>query len=130
MTPDLWSTLVNRKRILVVDDQESMRDVLTDLLDLMGYDAHAVPGGDEALDSLGDWSVDLVISDLNMPGMDGLELMQRLHQEHPGLPVVIVTGYGTFTTERRILADGAAGYIPKPCTLTRVRDTVREALQV
>ena len=116
------------KRILVVDDQESMREMLSELLRMMGYDARAVDGGDQALQSLQDTETDLVITDLNMPGMDGMELMKRIKGLYPRLPVIIITGYGTFNTERQVLSSGADGYIPKPCTINRVQETVNQAL--
>lgn len=116
------------KRILVVDDQESMREMLSELLQMMGYETRAVEGGEQALQSLQEAATDLVITDLNMPGMDGMELMKRIKTLHPGLPVIIITGYGTFNTERQVLSSGADGYIPKPCTINRVQETVNQAL--
>ena len=115
------------KRILVVDDQESMRDMLADLLDMMGYESCTVESGPAALEQIDD-RIDLVITDLNMPEMDGIELMRRLKAQDPDLPVIVITGYGTFHTERQVLSDGADGYIPKPCTINRVQETVNTAL--
>jgi two-component system nitrogen regulation response regulator NtrX len=119
---------VGAKKILVVDDQESMREMLSELLQMMGYEARAVDGGQQALQSLQETETDLVITDLNMPGMDGMELMKRIKMLYPGLPVIIITGYGTFNTERQVLSSGADGYIPKPCTINRVQETVNQAL--
>ncbi|MCA9752872.1 MAG: response regulator [bacterium] len=116
------------KRILVVDDQESMREMLADLLDLMGLTVSTVGSGAEALRLLEDQEVDLVITDLNMPQMDGMELMKQVKAAHPGLPVIVITGYGTFNTEKQVLSNGADGYIPKPCTINRVQETVTAAL--
>lgn len=116
------------KRILVVDDQESMRDMLVDLLDTMGHEARTASGGAEALDALRREVVDLVITDLNMPQMDGLELTKRIKSTSPQVPVIVITGYGAFHTERQVLAAGADGYIPKPCTVHRVQETVNAAL--
>jgi DNA-binding NtrC family response regulator len=118
------------KRILVVDDQESMRDMLADLLDMMGHEARTASGGAEALERLRQESVDLVITDLNMPEMDGMELTKRIKSDAPDMPVIVITGYGTFHTERQVLASGADGYIPKPCTIHRVQETVNAALGV
>ena len=118
------------KKILVVDDQESMREMLSELLQMMGYEARAVDGGQQALQSLQETETDLVITDLNMPGMDGIELMKRIKMLYPGLPVIIITGYGTFNTERQVLSSGADGYIPKPCTINRVQETVHSALGI
>ncbi len=116
------------KRILVVDDQESMRDTLAELLDLLGHDTFKAAGGAEALGRLEQNDVDLVIADLNMPEMDGMELTRRIKARTPLLPVLVITGYATFHTERQVVAAGADGYIPKPCTIHRVRDSVTAAL--
>jgi len=118
------------KRILVVDDQESMRDMLADLLEMMGFESRTVESGAQALEQLGAADIDLVITDLNMPEMDGLELMKRIKARDPALPVIVITGYGTFHTERQVLSNGADGYIPKPCTINRVQETVHSALGI
>jgi DNA-binding NtrC family response regulator len=118
------------KRILVVDDQESMRQMLSDLLELMGHEPRAVEGGESALVDLRARGADLVITDLNMPIMDGMELMKQIKSEFPGTPVIIITGYGSFHTEKQVLSNGADGYIPKPCTIHRVQQTVNQALGV
>ncbi|MBZ0267363.1 response regulator [bacterium] len=119
---------MDSKRILVVDDQESMREMLADLLDMMGHEAVPVESGREALRTVAEGGIDLVITDLNMPEMDGMDLMMRLKERHPRLPVIIITGYGTFHTEKKVLSNGANGYIPKPCTIHRVQETVNAAL--
>ncbi len=116
------------KRILVVDDQESMRQMLSDLLELMGHEPRAVEGGESALRDLRAQGADLVITDLNMPVMNGMELMKQIKAEFPGTPVIIITGYGSFHTEKQVLSNGADGYIPKPCTIHRVQQTVNQAL--
>ncbi len=104
-----------------------MRDMLADLLDMMGYAPRTVPGAAEALDELERGDIDLVITDLNMPVMDGLELTKRIKARTPDLPVIVITGYGTFYTEKQVLSNGADGYIPKPCTINRVQETVSAA---
>ena len=119
---------MSRKRILIVDDQQSMRDMLADLVDMLGHEAVCAPGGQEALGELEEEPVDLVITDLNMPRMDGMALMKEIKARTPDLPVVIITGYGSFHTERQVLTNGADGYISKPCTIHRVEETVSAAL--
>lgn len=121
---------MDAKRILVVDDQESMRSMLTDLLDMMGHQTLTAAGGTEALERMRDQAIDLVITDLNMPEMDGMELTKRIKSASPDVPVIVITGYGTFHTERQVIAAGADGYIPKPCTIHRVQETVNAALGV
>ena len=114
--------------ILIVDDQESMREMLGDLIDSMGHQPRTAEGGLRALEELQNGPVDLVITDLNMPEMDGMELMKRIKELEPDLPVIVITGYGTFQTEKKVLSSGADGYIPKPCTINRVQETVNAAL--
>jgi DNA-binding NtrC family response regulator len=117
------------KRILVVDDQVSMRETLTDMLEILGYGSAAAGNGEEALQVLERETFDLVIADLNMPRMDGIELLCKIKESWPNLPVVIITGYRTVHTEKKILQKGADGFIPKPCTLKRVKEIVSAALK-
>ena len=117
--------LVDEKRsILVVDDQESMRTLLQDMLEVIGYEVTLAEGGEQALSLLQSRDFNLVLSDLNMPGMDGSALLRAIKATWPGLPVVIITGYGTFHTEKRVMKEGAAGYISKPCTLSKIEKTM------
>ncbi len=118
------------KTVLIVDDQLSMREMLSDLLDMMGHESIAVEGGSQALQQLDESDIDLVITDLNMPKMDGMELMKRIKDQTPAMPVIVITGYGTFHTEKQVISNGADGYIPKPCTIHRVQETVTAALEV
>jgi CheY-like chemotaxis protein len=113
-----------KRRILVVDDQESMRSLLKDMLEVIGYDTTLAEGGEHALSILKGTQFDLVLSDLNMPGMDGTALLRTVKAQYAGLPVVIITGYGTFHTEKRVIKEGADGYISKPCTLTKIQKTL------
>jgi DNA-binding NtrC family response regulator len=111
-------------KILVVDDQESMRTLLQDMLEVIGYEVTLAEGGEEALKSLEVSEYDLVLSDLNMPGMDGTALLRSIKSSKLDLPVVIITGYGTFHTEKRVMKEGADGYISKPCTLAKIDKTL------
>ncbi len=117
-----------RRKVLVVDDQESMRILLQDLLEAIGYGVALAGGGQQALQLLSSDSFDLVLSDLNMPGMDGTALLKEIKKRYPELPVVIITGYGTFHTEKRVMREGASGYISKPCTLAKIEKTLASIL--
>jgi DNA-binding NtrC family response regulator len=121
--------LVDEKRsILVVDDQESMRTLLQDMLEVIGYEVTLAEGGEQALSILQSGDFNLVLSDLNMPGMDGSALLRAIKATWPSLPVVIITGYGTFHTEKRVMKEGADGYISKPCTLSKIEKTMSTIL--
>ena len=116
--------VTEKRKILVVDDQESMRVLLQDMLEVIGYEVTLAEGGEQALGILRESTFDLVLSDLNMPGMDGTALLRSVKSSTPDLPVVIITGYGTFHTEKRVMREGADGYISKPCTLTKIDKTL------
>ena len=114
----------DRRRILVVDDQESMRTLLKDMLEVIGYEVTVAEGGEEALRLMEAGEFDLVLTDLNMPSMDGTALLRAIKAINAELPVVIITGYGTFHTEKRVMREGANGYISKPCTLAKIENTL------
>lgn len=117
-------SMEDRRRILVVDDQESMRSLLKDMLEVIGYEVTLAEGGEEALRLMEYSQFDLVLTDLNMPGMDGTALLRAIKSVRADLPVVIITGYGTFHTEKRVMREGANGYISKPCTLSKIESTL------
>ncbi|QSQ24443.1 response regulator [Pyxidicoccus parkwayensis] len=104
-----------KRRILVVDDSPLTRELISNLLEAVGYDTVMAGDGAEALDLADAHALDLVVTDLEMPGVDGLELTRRLkgHPAHSSLPVVILTTRGGEDDRRRGLAAGADGYITK-----------------
>ena len=113
--------------VLVVDDDESHRTLMCDLLEEMGYQATQASDGREALRLLGGYLPAAVLLDLRMPVMSGWEVLEALRQM-PGarqVPVIIVSAYG-FEWEASLV--GAAGYISKPVDLNRVRETVRQVV--
>jgi DNA-binding NtrC family response regulator len=118
----------DKRRILVVDDQESMRTLLRDMLEVIGHEVTLAEGGEQALSVLKETRFDLVLSDLNMPGMDGATLLKAVKSTYNDTPVVIITGYGTFHTEKRVMKEGADGYISKPCTLAKIERTLSSIL--
>jgi DNA-binding NtrC family response regulator len=118
----------DKRRILVVDDQETMRSLLKDMLEVIGYEVTLAEGGEQALGLVQSQDFDLVLTDLNMPGMDGTALLRAIKTTKAEMPVVIITGYGTFHTEKRVMREGANGYISKPCTLAKIGNTLAGVL--
>jgi two-component system sensor histidine kinase and response regulator WspE len=106
---------VQRRRILVVDDSPLTRELISALLEAVGYDTVAAADGAEALHLLSQTQVDLVVTDLEMPGLDGLELTRQLkgHESLNRLPVIILTTRGGEEDRKKGLAAGANGYITK-----------------
>ena len=119
-----------RSRILVVDDEPSIRTVLKAHLARDGHDVSVAVDGAQGVAHLGGHPVDLVITDLKMPGMDGMELLAWCIREQPGLPVIVITAHGTVDTAVEALKLGAQDFISKPFDLEEIRDAVTKALGV
>ncbi len=121
--------LPERKQILVVDDELNLRRVLSAQLMRDGYDVQTADDGEQALQVLREHHIDLVISDLRMPKVDGMELLRRALEMDDALPVVIITAHGTVDTAVEALKTGAFDYITKPFDQNEVRTIVRKALK-
>ena len=100
--------------VLVVDDEGYVRDSLVAVLRRRGHDARGAASADDALRILGETSFDALITDLRMPGLDGLELLRRLAAAAPGLPVIVLTGHGTVLSAVECMKAGAVDYLLKP----------------
>jgi two-component system NtrC family response regulator len=115
-------------RILVVDDDESLRRVTQVRLQKAGYEVSIAGGGDEALTLLERVPIDLIITDLNMPGMSGVELLKQVKAGYPEKIVVLVTAYGTVESAVEAMKLGAYDYILKPINSEALQHTVSRAL--
>src|SRR5688500_202562 len=109
-------------RILVVDDEQVIRDILSEFLSMEGYVVRSVDSGERALTELRLRPYDMVISDLKMPGISGIELLERISDENINVLTVIMTGFGTVETAIEAMKKGAYDYILKPF---KVEDVVR-----
>lgn len=101
-------------RILLVDDEEAILRSLGEVLKDLGFEVATALDGDEALQQVAAQPVDLVISDVKMPRMDGITLLSRLQAQAPGLPVILITGHGDEETAISALQEGARDYLRKP----------------
>lgn len=101
-------------RILIVDDEEAMRESLAAWLNKAGYEVGVAAGGQEALDILGRDAYDLLLVDIKMPGMDGLELLEHIKTDHPDILVVMITAYGSIESAVTSMKKGASDYLLKP----------------
>jgi DNA-binding NtrC family response regulator len=118
------------KTILVVDDEKSVRDSLKMVLEFESYDVQFAENGQEALRQLAAAPVDLVLLDVKMAGMDGLEVLQRLREKRIDLPVIMISGHGNIETAVEATKLGAFDFLPKPLDRDKLLVTVRNALQV
>jgi DNA-binding response OmpR family regulator len=115
-------------RILVVDDNLETRLLLADVLEGDGYEAVACPGGAEALEILGREHFDLILADIRMTGMSGMELLDRIREIPLEVGVIVMTAYGSKETAIRALRGKALDYLEKPFGLAQLRAAVRRAL--
>jgi DNA-binding NtrC family response regulator len=104
----------SKGRILVVDDEVNARNALTELLRDDGYAVEAAADGFKALGKMADFAPDLVLTDLKMPGMDGIQLLAKLRESDPELPVVMMTAFGEVETAVGAMRAGARDYLSKP----------------
>lgn len=115
-------------RILIVDDDESVRDVISVLLREEGYSCTTASGADMALDLAQQGDTPLVISDMKMPGKDGLWLLEAMRDQHPDTAVIMLTGYGDTEAAVDCLRRGAVDYLLKPPKLTDLIRSIERAL--
>ncbi len=115
--------------ILVVDDEFSVRDSLCSWFRKEGYRVGAAENASDALQRLQEEVWDLVLLDIKMPGMDGLELQKRIRQVNPDIVVIIITAYGSVHTAVQALKDGAFDYVTKPIDPDQLNHLVRNAVE-
>ena len=117
------------ERILIVDDEEGMRRLLSRVLTREGYETSAVGSGAEALRLVASERFDLVVTDIKMPEMDGLQLLAELKEYEPSLPIIVITAYGTIENAVQALRSGAYDYIAKPFENDEIKLTVAKAFE-
>ena len=118
-----------RARVLVVEDEAYVRESLVAILRARGFDASAASSVGDAVAHLAKAPVDVVLSDLRMPGADGLELVRRMQASSPETPVVILTGHGTVASAVECLKAGASDYILKPADPEALEVALQRALE-
>ncbi|MFP4329392.1 MAG: sigma-54-dependent transcriptional regulator [Alkalispirochaetaceae bacterium] len=114
--------------VLIVDDEKNIREGLGKALELDGYNVLLAADGQNGLDIIEEEEVDLVIADLRMPRISGEELLRRVVQSYPTVPVIILTGHGTIETAVQAMRDGAYDFLTKPVNLDRLSLLCKRAL--
>lgn len=118
-----------KSRVLVVDDEESIREFLEIMLRKEGYEVTCAEDGQKALDTIKKKTFDLVISDLQMPNMTGIELLRNVKDQYPDLLFMMITAFGTTETAVEAMKLGAYDYITKPFKIDEVRINIANALR-
>jgi len=116
-------------RILVVDDEEPVRDVLCEYFESQGFGVEAAPDGEAALAALGRLRPDLVLLDVRMPGIDGVEVLRRIRRADPDVPVIMVTANEDVALAKEMLKLGAFDYVAKPFDFSYLDRGVSEAAE-
>ncbi len=127
MPPDSSKRPSDPPRILIVDDDAGQRSLLDSFLKSQGFNTVPVPSGERALEALRGDGFDMMISDVRMPGMSGLETLRRAREEHAVLPVLLVTAYADIREAVGAMRDGAVNYLAKPIDLDELLASVRKA---
>ncbi|MDE5945488.1 MAG: sigma-54 dependent transcriptional regulator [Rikenella sp.] len=116
-------------KILVIDDERSIRNIIGELLEMEGHTVKTAENGIQGYEMIGGEAFDLVISDIKMPEMDGIELLDKLIETRPDTTVVMISGHGNIETAVECIKKGAFDYIEKPIDMNRILVTVKNALE-
>ncbi len=114
--------------ILIIDDERSIRNVLKDILSSEGYKVDEAADGEEGFKKFSSSNFDLVLCDIKMPKMDGLEFLQKAFERNADVPVIMISGHGNIETAVEAVKKGAFDYISKPPDLNRLLITIRNAM--
>ncbi len=113
------------RRVLIAEDDATIRQLYSLILQNSGYEVVEAVDGQEALDKFLAQPCDMVITDMNMPRMSGLELIQRLRRDYPNVYIMLITAYGTRDTRKEALHAGSDDYLAKPVELHELTGRVK-----
>ena len=116
-------------KIVIVDDDEFMREGLVETLEDNNYEILSFENAESAVEALSDGTASILITDMRMPGMSGMELLERVKKVDPKLPVVMMTAFATIETAVEAMKKGAFDYIMKPFDATQIDVVVQKALE-
>jgi DNA-binding NtrC family response regulator len=114
--------------ILIIDDEKAIRKTLSEILSFEGYKIDEASDGEEGLKKFKDRSYDVVLCDIKMPKIDGIEFLQKAGESNPDIPIIMISGHGNIETAVEAVKTGAFDYISKPPDLNRLLITIRNAM--
>ncbi len=117
-------------KILIVDDESMICDLLKRSLEMEGFETDTAENGLVGLQKCTDDSFDLVVSDILMPEMDGITMMEKIKVAHPDMPIILITGYAKQYTARKATESGATDFLTKPFRNAEIMRSVRKALNI
>lgn len=116
-----------KAKILLVDDEEDFLSTLAERLEIRGLDVHTAASGELALVKAGLESFDLIVLDLAMPGMDGIETLKRIKAQQPEAEIIMLTGQGSIKTSMEAMKLGAEDFMEKPVNITDLLERISDA---
>jgi DNA-binding NtrC family response regulator len=119
----------SHERILVVDDEENVRVLFSRVLQKEGYEVECASSGTEAIEKLANNCFDLVVTDLKMNGVDGLDVVRKGKTVNQTMPFILISGYGTSQTAGTAAREGADMFLMKPIEISELKLAVKKALQ-
>ncbi|MBS1917065.1 MAG: sigma-54-dependent Fis family transcriptional regulator [Bacteroidetes bacterium] len=114
--------------ILIIDDEKAIRKTLSEILSYEGYKMEEAADGEEGLKKFRDKEYDVVLCDIKMPKIDGIEFLEKAKEQNPDIPIIMISGHGTIETAVEAVRKGAYDYISKPPDLNRLLITIRNAM--
>jgi len=121
---------MNQFKVLVVDDEEDVRKTLSEMVESLGYTVVSAENGVEALEKLKGEGIDLIMTDLAMPEMNGLELIVNSKRTYPGVPIAVISAYGNVENTAYALTRGAFNFVAKPFTMSQIKEVLRKGIQL
>ena len=119
---------MRNEKILIVDDSKEIRNILSTFLKEEGFEVYTAENGKKALDLIKEKIIDLIITDIRMPEMDGYQLTKKVKEERPRIGIIIMTAYTSIYTEGDIRKIGADDYISKPFELVDIIEKIERVL--
>ena len=116
-------------RVLIIEDDEEMRSLLKDFFTEEGFETDSVSNGSEAFRKLVKEPFDLVITDIRMPGLTGLDILPGMKRLQPGAPIIAITAFGSEEVYRKAMERGATVYLEKPVHLQELRELIHELVR-
>lgn len=117
-----------KKRILVVEDDEEMRSLLKDFFEEDGFEIDSVSNGSEAFRKIAREPFDLIITDIRMPGLTGLDILPGIKKLQPKVSIIVITAFGSEEVRSKALERGATAYLEKPILFNKLRTLVHEVV--